>query len=671
MSDNKKKPSIFQKALEAGEALLDAQIYKAKASTRINEDVGDSDDDFFSKAVIEDPSYSIHSQGFKEKPSRIQNSHLKQMSYHDSIIAAVIQTRQNQVANHAKPVKSEHEKGFMILLKNEEEELQKIKDEILKEREESGVVEEDQIAKAEPGETDADPEDESKVSQQSKSQDDDDVEEFDWELHRKAKERLEKKFSSAKKEVEDYLLNCGKLEDRPFESKKWSFEAALKAWVRDSLTYDLHATEVVPNNSLKPHYWFPIDASTVKYASGSLKKFKDLKETNFTNMDLLYPENSPEIKEARESKLELDQDLLEKNAYRYVQVVRGKIERAYTEDELKVGIRNANTDIYNNGYGISELELLVTLVTSHLNAEFYNQAYFIQGFSAKGILHIKKQLNRRKLEEVRMKWQHMVRGTKNSFQTPIFAGVEDVQWIPLTQNHNDIGFEGWMRYLVKMICAIYQIDPQEIGIALKDEGKGGGLSGDNTSHKIDLSKDKGLIPILQHFERHINNQIIGPFDPRFVIKFTGVTQESAKEAFDRQKEEVKFKKTVNEVRAEDGLPPLPGMDDVILDPNYIQWYTQYSKKAQEKQKMDAELNGQGQQDPNMFGEDPESIYNNDLLDASLNQEYNDNQDAADEAEKNKVQKSRLAKSLVKRIASRANNKRPPKRVKVEYYSTEE
>jgi hypothetical protein len=596
MSNEINNKSLFHKIVEAGNSYLDAQIFKSK-STILNSNV--EDDFFFGKAVVEDPSYSLHSQGFLDKPYRIQAAHLKQMSYQDTVVAGVIQTRQNQIANHAMLVKSTYQKGFQINLRDEDALLEKIKEELRAELEVKKLM-------TQPGNTEqGSPEDKAaavhKSSEFSQNEDistdgtqqtnpedsgksDDEIEAFDFELERKAKAKLVKQFADAQKDVEQYILNCGKSDNRPFETKKWNFGSALRAWTRDTLTYDLYATETVPDRAGRPHHWFPIDSGTVKRASKDLRKFKDVAE-NFYNLDILYPEKTKEASE-RQKAIDLDDTLLEQDAYKWVQVIRGKVERAYTADELAVGIRNVNTDIFNNGYGISELELLLSMVTGHLNAEYYNQAYFTQGFSAKGILHIKSALNRRKVESVRTEWHHMLKGSKNSFQTPIFAGVEDVQWIPLTQNHNDIGFEGWMRYLITMIGCIFQIDPAEMGIHLKAEGSGGGLgSKDNTQEKIDNSKDRGLFPLLNHIETYINDQIIKPFDSRFILKFTGVNGENPVQTLARQEREVKFKKTVNEIRAEDGLPSLPGMDDIILDPQYMAWYNQYSTKALEKQQQ--------------------------------------------------------------------------------------
>ena len=595
-NQNNNKSSIFQKMIEAGHTLIDAQIFKAK-TTILNSDL--EDEFFFGKAIVEDPTFSLHSQGYLDKPYRITNAHLKQMSYQDTVIAGVIQTRQNQVSSYSTLVTSPQKKGWRLKLRDEDQILEKIKEELKAEMEvasamtgeanpaqDEAELAKDPVQKAETTSEGTEPviDESMDTNPEDNNKSDDEVELYNFELERKAKEKLEKQFEAARKVAQDYLLNCGKTENRPFETKRWNFDGALRAWTRDSLTYDLYATEKVPDRAGRPHHWFPMDGGSVKRASRELRKFRDMAQ-NFYNIDILYPEK--EQAQEKQKAIELDPVLLEKDAYKWVQIIRGKVERAYTADELAVGIRNVNTDIFNNGYGISELELLVSMITGHLNAEYYNQAYFTQGFSAKGILHIKAALNKRKVESVRTQWHHMLKGTKNAFQTPIFAGVEDVKWIPLTQNHNDIGFEGWMRYLVTMIGAIYQIDPAELGIHFKAEGGGGSLGNkDATQEKIDNSKDRGLYPLLRHLQNYINEEILKPFDSRFILEFTGVDGENQQQTLLRQEKEAKFKKTLNEIRAEDGLPPLPGCDDLILGPEYIQWYTQFSPKAQEKQKSD-------------------------------------------------------------------------------------
>lgn len=595
--DNKDKLSIWQKLTDTGHALLDAQILKARGELNAKNSIDDDEADFlYAKSVTDEPSYQINSMGYKEKPHRIINTHLKQMALKNSVVAAIIQTRQNQVSNHSKLVDSEQERGFMVILKNEQAFLKEIKEQIKAEmaqekQDAEQDMQEDGIEKSSmPKEIISDREEEAgpaSIDLDGDGKTDDEAEEINWELERRARERLEETIRERRKVVEDFVINAGYLKDRPFDKKKWNFDSCLRAWVRDTLTYDLITTEIVPNNMGKPHHFFPSDASTIKLAAPSLKKYKMWPGAQ-ANLDFLYPEKQMEALERKDA-LELDEELLEKEKYKYVQVIRGRIERAFTEDEMKSGMRNITTDIYNNGYAVAELELLVSLISSHLNTEYYNKAYFTQGFSAKGILHLKAPIPRRKLETIRQKWHHMIRGSRNSFQTPIFAGMDEVNWIPLTQNHTDIEFSGWMNYLIKMICAIYQIDPYEIGIGMKDEGRGGSLAGDNTEQKMAASKDKGLYPLLRFLENYINQNIVDMVDSEFKVKFTGLTEENAKEALNRQKEMSKFALTVNEIRQELGKPPLPGMDDIILSQEYMTWYDKYSKKGQEFMEKQAEL----------------------------------------------------------------------------------
>lgn len=620
MSEDK-KPGIIQKMLDVGSVMLDAQL--AKARTSMEKDEPDEAEFSFGKAVTRDRSYYMGSQGFQEKPGVLSFEYQKQMAVRSSIVAAIIKTRQNRVASHSEYVPEGDKSGFKIRLKHEADELEKIMLELFPEdADEISSSEEGQDDTAEGDSSiesnlsdaadeihkaDVDLDDVSALSdsadqevggdEQNQNQAPEEPEEQEEEplteadKLREAKAELEKRTKKKKQALADFMLHCGELEDRPFESRKWSFDAYLRAIIWDSLTYDQVATELVPkeaeivNGRLNMHHFQPVDASTVRYASPELIKYRtgDMQLTQ----DVLYPEEELKALEERDA-LELDPERLENNQYKFVQLIRGRIQRAFTADEMKVGMRNATADIYVNGYSISELELLIALVTSHLQTEFYNRSYFQQGFSAKGILHIKANLNRSKLEELRRNWNHMVKGNRNSFQTPIMAGMDEVQWIPLTQSHSEMEFSMWLNYLIRMICAIYQIDPSEIGYGIKDEGRGGGISGDNTKEKLANSKDKGFLPLMKFVQDYINKNIIDNLDPDYMLEWVGLEDENAMARIARQKEDVQWKKTLNEVRAEDGLPPIKGADNLVLNPVYFQWLSTMSEEGQALQKKQAD-----------------------------------------------------------------------------------
>lgn len=552
MSDDKKKDSIFNKILNTADKYIDLQINKSQANLKESEVVADF---VMGKSVVENPDYTTNSTGYKDKPTRLQDYHLKMMARQDSIVASVIQTRQNQVSGYSKFVKGDKQKGWTIRLRDEDTLLEELKDKIREEKLKEIKKSNGDIA-------------ENSKSQGQEAKETEEKAALEWDIDREAQARLEELYVGDKKKVVSYIKNCGLTENRSFESRRWRIDSALRAMVRDSLTYDKYACEIVPTEKGTAHSWFPVDASTIKRATQALQHYKKLSES-MVGLDFLYPEKVVD-KMQEESKLELDEEKLKDGEYRWVQFIQGRVERAFTDKELKVGIRNPTTDIYYNGYGISELEILINMVTGHINAEFYNQAYFTQGFSAKGFLHIKAAISRRKVEMIRTKWNHMIKGSANSSQTPIFAGMEEVKWVPLTGNPVEMGFSEWMRYLVKIICAVYQIDPNEIGIAFKEDRTA--LGGDATEQKNRQSQDKGLYPLLTHLGHYITEEVLKPFDDRFIFEFVGISGETRSEAIERQKKESEFKLTVNEIRAEDGLRPIPGGDDIILNSVYMQWY---------------------------------------------------------------------------------------------------
>ena len=67
-------------------------------------------------------------------------------------------------------------------------------------------------------------------------------------------------------------------------------------------------------------------------------------------------------------------------------------------------------------------------------------------------------------------------------------------------------YTSWMEYLIKLSCAIYSIDPTEIGWDISRGSSGGGLFEGSQEQRLKHSKDKGLYPLLKFIQRK-NKQI--------------------------------------------------------------------------------------------------------------------------------------------------------------------
>jgi len=207
------------------------------------------------------------------------------------------------------------------------------------------------------------------------------------------------------KEIEslyNFIENTGNLDNR-LEEDKMGFEEFLRRIVRDRLTYDQTAIEKVRDRQGKLVYFAPIDGSTMRLAT---KKYGSVENNKFLS-------SYDPKKEDREQDTE----------YRYVQVINETIMRAFTQNDVILRFANVTNDIEAKGYSISELELLVNMITSHLNAESYNKKFFTQGHVTKGILHFKANISQRKLNMFKQAWYAQTTGNFNclSGNTNIFT----------------------------------------------------------------------------------------------------------------------------------------------------------------------------------------------------------------------------------------------------------
>lgn len=362
--------------------------------------------------------------------------------------------------------------------------------------------------------------------------------------------------------IETFIENCGYKKDNTRDD----FDQFIRKVVRDSLTYDQLTFEVIPDRRGLPAEFLAVDAATIRAASEDFRYDPYMSET--------APKPSEEVK--------------------YVQVIDGTVVSWFTANELAFGIRNPRTSIYMQPYGFSELEQLITQITSHLYAEEYNSKFFSQGGTTKGIINLKQDPNgvmsSQQLESFKRQWRSQVTGMTGAWKTPVVQIPNGIEYVNVSQSNREMEFEKWMNYLINIVCAVYQIDPAEVnfpnngGVA----GTGGGIFESSNESKLKNSKDKGLRPLLRFIESLINKYIVSRFSEEFVFNFTGIDEKSEDEEADFDAKTVKVYRTVNEIRADHGKEPLPN-GDIILDPSYLN-YIQQKEAAEQQAQM---MNGAG------------------------------------------------------------------------------
>lgn len=340
------------------------------------------------------------------------------------------------------------------------------------------------------------------------------------------------------KKLTAWLETCG---DGHKYGGAYDFESFIRMILRDSLTYDQATFEILRNRKGEMVGFVPVDASTIRRASVDDK----------------------ERKEGRRAWEEAA----------FVQVVNQKQTAEWDADSLAFAIRRPRTWIYSRGYGFPELAELIRTITYLVNAETYNASNFVNGIHVNSILAVKSKMSPQMFRAFRRDFYAMLSGAHQAKRTPILQldpeANEEVSSVNLSSSAEEMGYSTWMGYLTKIACAIYQIDPAELGFVFGSEGVTSSLSQGGPEQRILASKDRGLRPLLRQVQGWINRWIIHEIDPSLSFRFEGLDAEDANSKLKSDIDKVTHYMTINEVRAANGLEPLEKGGDIVLNQTYV------------------------------------------------------------------------------------------------------
>lgn len=341
------------------------------------------------------------------------------------------------------------------------------------------------------------------------------------------------------REIEDFFLRTGWERNKV---RKDNFNTFLRKITRDSLTLDVMTFEKVATHKGELAELWAIDAGTIELVINN-----PTGEGNNYQLPVYKPETRSALNHIGD--------------IAYVQKINGTTVAEYTEDEFAFAIRNPRTDILFTDFGMSELETLMEIVTGIVNGVRYNTSYFSHSNLPQGVLEIVGRYQEKHLESFKKQWKSLTTGSAGKWATPVMAMEEGqgFKWTPFKNSNRDMEFNEFLEFLFNIACAVYQIDPNEVGFKSWTSGSGMTQS-DNTQTKIDESKDKGFIPLMTFLSDTFNSEIVDLIDEDFVFEWVGLDEEDIDKKLERQKLELEMgKKTVEEVRKEDDL------DDIFDD----------------------------------------------------------------------------------------------------------
>lgn len=333
------------------------------------------------------------------------------------------------------------------------------------------------------------------------------------------KDDEEKELSNEEKRT---IENIVKFLERGGWTDKWENVDDLQTFVRkitfDSLTLDQIAFEIVRNRNWELNKFRAVDASLIRFLDSVDPKQQEALES------YRYKGYLPRYCMVWE-------EMILKNPTTKEPIL-------YYPWELGFGIRNKSSNIRRNGYGTSELEILVEIITWILWGMQYNGNFFSQGSQPKGFINIKNaNVSNSTLNEFRQAWTQTMRGVQNSHRTPIINGI-DLEWVDLSKTNRDMEFNEWLKFLVIISCSVYRMDPTELGFQFKDQAQIFGQDGQK--QRLQHSREKGLKPLLIFLQNIITEYLVSELNEDYEFVFTGieVEDEAAQVQLDKEKIEM-------------------------------------------------------------------------------------------------------------------------------------
>lgn len=242
----------------------------------------------------------------------------------------------------------------------------------------------------------------------------------------------------------------------------------------------------------------------------------------------------------------------------YQQVINQEVVTSYSPNEIIYMMMNPRTESL---YGLSNLEALHRSVTAFIYAESYNLKYFENNHIPKGILDLGANIPEDQLDRFKNFWEAETTGKPHRIMVlggPVASGTDNkgIQWIPMQVNSRDMELLEYLRWLERLILAVFGVTPSEVGFTENISGAPA------TGQLLQSSafKNKAIYPMLGRIANYLTQEIIYQEYKAYDLKFEFIEEttldERMKKAQIHQIEILTGIKTVNEIRREEGLRPI-------------------------------------------------------------------------------------------------------------------
>jgi hypothetical protein len=361
-------------------------------------------------------------------------------------------------------------------------------------------------------------------------------------------------------QLEDFIYHCGRRDGVPAEDKIL-FGEFLKLTVRDALTFGHIAVEKVKTRGGGLHRFRPRPAESVYLINKQLPKAVVTSDAK-TAQKLAEPKSDNDPRHGQQTHTP------EHEFEKYVQVSYDNRPLAtFGDEDMIFKLFNPQNFIDSRGYCYSPLELAIITVRSHLDVENFNANFFTHGYASKGVLHLKGTVTQQQLANFRRSFYNSITGQQNAWRTPIVAGLDEVQWVPISASAREMEYINFNNHLMRILCTQFQIDPTELGLDYLISANGrSNMQQASSEYKVNFSRERGLLPLLTFLEDVINCDLLPSLDKELAAKykfsFTGYTDETPQTEVAQLQAEMSVWKSMNDLLRQTQKDPIK---EVIAD----------------------------------------------------------------------------------------------------------
>jgi|GEM_PF-4333710 len=250
------------------------------------------------------------------------------------------------------------------------------------------------------------------------------------------------------------------------------------------------------------------------------------------------------------------------NHVAYVQLSeRNEIAREFAWNELGYFVRNLDPDTWTDGYGRSELEYAVEIVTGLSSGVTFNVEYFTHDHRPEGILNLSGEWSEEYVKQFQEDLVTEVGGPGNYHRLPVLWSPDpDAKALFLATRGDtrlDMYWEKWISWVVCALCALIGVPPEAINFASFKGGAGSALNEADPSTRLLYGDDVTVVPFMLAIESFINEQLIWPIDNRYCFRWANLRERDEEKQFGLvERKLMAGYYTVNEARTELGEPEI-------------------------------------------------------------------------------------------------------------------